>query len=327
MKAISKWASRALALALGCAALAAPAGAQSYPDKPIRIVVGFGPGSGADTIARIVAERLADRLKVSVIVENREGAGGAIGTASVAKAPADGYTLLLGASPMTVSPHMQAAPTYDAVKDFVPVIKLAELPLLLITHPDAPYKSVKEMVAYAKQNPGKLSYATSGVGSPSHLGVEMIRRATGIELVAIPYKNVGQAMTDALAGTVSFYFPALPGALPQVRSGKARGLAIGAVKRSSKLPEVPTLADDLGIAGLEVITWYGLFAPAGTPRDITARLHNEMAKVMDLPETREKLTATGVDVSVSSAEEFGAQVRADSARYGKLVRDLGLKAD
>lgn len=312
------------AMALACVAVA-PALAQSYPDRPIRLVVGFGPGSGADTIARIVAERLAERLKASVVVENREGAGGSIGTAVVAKAPADGYTLLLGASPMTVTPHMQAAPAYDPVKDFVPIIKVAELPLLLITSPTAPYKTLKELVAYARQNPGKLSYATSGLGSPSHLSVEMIKQSTGINVVAVPYKNVGQAMTDALAGTVSFYFPAMPGALPQVKAGKARGLAIGATRRSSRLPDVPTLVEELGTPGLEVITWYGLMAPAGTPREITARLYTEMARVMDAPETRDKLAATGVDLAVANAEEFAAQVRADSMRYGKLVRELGLK--
>lgn len=322
MNVLNKWLA---AVAICCATSIAPALAQSYPDKPIRIVVGFGPGSGADTIARVLAERLADRMKVSVIVENREGAGGSIGTAAVAKAPGDGYTLLLGASPMTVTPHMQSAPAYDPVRDFVPIIKVAELPLLLIASPTAPYKSLKELVAYAKLNPGKLSYATSGLGSPSHLSVEMLRQATGITVTPVPYKNVGQAMTDALAGTVSFYFPGIPGALPQVKSGKARGLAIGATQRSAKLPEVPTLSEELGINGLEVITWYGLMAPAGTPTVITARLGAEMARVMEMPETREKLAATGVDVVVSGAEAFGAQVQADNMRYGKLVRELGLK--
>jgi tripartite-type tricarboxylate transporter receptor subunit TctC len=313
------------ALALGCASVASALAQPSYPDKSIRLVVGFGPGSGADTIARVVAERLADRLKVSVIVENREGAGGSIGTTAVAKATADGYTLLLGASPMTVTPHMQATPAYDPVKDFVPIIRVAELPLLLITNPNAPYNNLKELVAYAKQNPGKLSYATSGMGSPSHLSVEMIKQSTGINVVSVPYKNVGQAMTDTLAGTVSFYVPAIPGALPQVKAGKARGLALGALRRSSKLPDVPTLSEELGAAGLEVITWYGVLAPAGTPREITAKLYAEIAKVMDAPETREKLAATGVDVSVTNSDEFAAQVRADNTRYGKLVRELGLK--
>jgi tripartite-type tricarboxylate transporter receptor subunit TctC len=312
-------------LCLCCFPMAAAIAQTTYPDKPIRLVVGFGPGSGADTIARVVAERLAERLKVSVIVENREGAGGSIGTAFVAKAPADGFTLLLGASPMTVTPHMQAAPAYDPVKDFVPIIKVAELPLLLITSPNAPYKTLKELVSYAKQNPGKLSYATSGLGSPSHLSVEMIKQSTGIDVVSIPYKNVGQAMTDALAGTVSFYFPALPSALPLVKAGKARGLAIGATKRSTKLPEVPTLSEELGTGGLEVIVWYGVLAPAGTPREITAKLHSELARVMEMLETRDKLSATGVDVSVANSEEFAAQVGSDSARYGKKVRELGLK--
>jgi len=307
------------------ATLALPAHAQNYPDRPIRLVVGFGPGSGADTIARVLAERLAERLKVPVIVENREGAGGAIGATNVARSLPDGYTLMLGASPMTVTPHMQAAPGYDPVKDFVPIIKVAELPLLLITSPGSPYKSLKELIAYAKQNPRKLSYATSGKGSPSHLSVELIRQATGIEVVDIPYKNVGQAMTDALSGNVSFYFPGFPGALPQVRSGKARALAVGSVKRSPKLPEVPTLAEELGVSGLEVITWYGLFAPAGTPKEITARLATETARVMDQPDTREKLAATGVDVVVVAGEEFAAEVRSDNSRYGKLVRELGLK--
>jgi tripartite-type tricarboxylate transporter receptor subunit TctC len=319
MQTVKKWLA---VLALCCVA---PVGAQTYPDKPIRLVVGFGPGSGADTIARILAEKLADRMKTSVVVENREGAGGAIGTTMAAKAAPDGYTLLLGASPMTVSPHMQAAPAYDPVKDFVPILRVAELPLLLITSPNAPFKTLKELVAYAKQNPRKLSYATSGLGSPSHLGVEMFRQAVGIEVVPVPYKNVGQAMTDALAGTVSFYFPGLPGALPQVKSGKGRALAIGATSRSPKLPEVPTLAEELGVKGLEVITWYGLMAPAGTPREITTRLQSEMTRVMEMPDTRERLTATGVDVSVGSAEEFAAQVRSDSARYARLVRELGLK--
>jgi tripartite-type tricarboxylate transporter receptor subunit TctC len=317
---------RTLAVLVLASALAAGAAqAETYPDKPIRIVVGFGPGSGADTVARVIGERLAERLKVAVIIDNREGAGGAIGTAGVAKAPADGYTLLLGASTMTVSPHLQSGVTYDAVKDFVPIVKVAELPLLLITSPQSPYKTLKEMVAYAKEHPGKLSYATSGRGSPSHLSVELIRQATGIDVVAVPYKNVGQAMTDAIAGTVSFYFPALPGALPHVKAGKVRALALGAVQRSAKLPEVPTLAEELGVSGLEVITWYGFFAPSGTPREVTARLATEVAKVLESAETRDKLAATGVDVAVAPADAFAAIVRADSARYGTLVRDLGLR--
>lgn len=317
---------RLLSVAIACsAAMALPVAAQSWPSKPIRIVVGFGPGSGADTIARILAERLAEGLKTSVVVENREGAASAIGTMAVARAPADGYTLLLAASTMTVNPYVQSSNSYDPVKDFVPIVKVAEIPLLMITSPNAPYNNLKELVAYAKQNPGKLSYATSGNGSPSHLSVELIRQATGITVVAVPYKNVGQAMTDALSGTVSFYFPGISAALPQVKSGKAKGLVVGAPKRSAKAPEIPTINEEIGTKGLEVITWYGLLAPAGTPKDVVARIHAETQKVMANKETQDKITATGLDLAVANTEEFAAEVRADSAKYEKLVKSLGLK--
>lgn len=316
-------------LGLACAgALPAfrPSAAQSpWPTKPVRIVVGFGPGSGADTIARILAEKLAEGLKTPVIVENREGAASAIGTLTVAKSPADGYTLLLGASTMTVNPYIQASNTYDPVKDFVPIVKVAEIPLLMIAAPNAPFNSLRELVAYAKQNPGKLSYATSGNGSPSHLAVELIQQATGMTAVAVPYKNVGQAMTDALAGTVSFYFPAISASLPQIRSGKAKGIVIGATKRSAKAPEIPTVVEEVGIKGLEMITWYGLLAPAGTPKDAVVRIHAEVQKIMASKETQDKVTATGLDLAVANTEEFDAEVRSDSDRYQKLVKSLGLK--
>ena len=313
------------AAALGLAALCATAAAQSYPNKPIRLIVPFGPGSGADTIGRILAERLGEELKGTVVVDNREGAGGAIGTAVGAKSAPDGYTLTLGVTTMTVSPHLQSNAQYDAVKDFVPIVKIAELPLLMIAGPNAPYSSLKEMIVYAKKNPGKLNYATSGKGSPSHLSVELIRRAAGIEVVDVPYKNVGQAMTDVIAGQVSFYFPAITAASPQIKSGKVKGLAIGATKRSAQLPDVATVAEETGVKGLEVITWYGLVAPVGTPKEIVAQVQTATLKLMESADTRERITKTGADVSVASAEEFGNQIRADNAKYGKLISDLGLK--
>jgi tripartite-type tricarboxylate transporter receptor subunit TctC len=312
------------AAALGFA-LAASAGAQTYPQRPIRLIVTFGPGSGADTIGRILGERLSEQLKTAVVVENREGAGGAIGAAVAARAPADGYTLMLGATTMTVSPYMQTAPQYDPVKDFVPIIKVAELPLMMIAGEGAPYKNLKELVDYARANPGKLTYATSGKGSPSHLGIELIRQATHIDVRDVPYKNVGQAMTDTLSGQVSFYFPAVTGALAQVTAGKARGLAIGATQRSSQAPEVATVAEQLGISGLEVITWYGLFAPQGTPKEIVDRLYAETAKIMESEEVRGRIRKTGADVALAAPQAFAAQVRADTEKYSKLVRDLGLK--
>lgn len=311
---------------VGLAVLTGNAMAQDYPQKPIRLIVPFGPGSGADTIGRIVAERLGEELKGTVVVDNREGAGGAIGAASAAKSVADGYTLLLGVTTTVVSPHLQANAPYDPVKDFAPVAKVAELPLLMIAAPDAPYKSLKELIVYAKQNPGKLTYATSGKGSPSHLSVELIRRATGIEVVDVPYKSVGQATTDLISGQVSFYFPAVTGATQFVQSGKARGLALGATKRSPALPDVPTVEEETGIKGLEVITWYGIVAPAGTPKPIIDRLSAATLKIMASSDVQQQIRKTGADVAVAGAEEFGTLIRADSAKYGKLISDLGLRA-
>ena len=312
-------------LLLAALATSTTAHAQPYPQQPIRLIVAFGPGSGADAMARVIAERLALQLKTGVTVENREGAGGLIGASMVAKAPADGYTLHFGVTSMTVSPHLQAVPAFDPVKDFVPIVKVAELALLMITGNDAPYKSLKELIAYAKKNPGKLNYATSGKGSPSHLGVEMIRKATGIDVRDVPYKNIGQATTDVIGGQVSFYFPGITGAAPQVKAGKARGLAVGSVRRSALAPEVPTVAEETGIAGLEVITWYGLLGPAGLPREIASRLQAETFKALEVAEVRERIVRTGAEVVIASGEEFAAQIRGDSARYEKLVRELGLR--
>jgi tripartite-type tricarboxylate transporter receptor subunit TctC len=297
----------------------------TYPQRPIRVIVGYGAGSATDTMARILAERLAVGLAQSVVVENREGAGGAIGTATAAKAAPDGYTLLMGVPAMAVASHVQTPKPYDVVGDFTPIVKIAELPLLLITHPEAPYRTFKELIGYARSNPGKLSYATSGKGSPSHLGVELFRQFTGIDVRDVPYRNVGQAMTDTLSGQVSFYFPALSAGLTQVRAGKVRPLAIGAATRAPQLPDVPTVGEELGTSGLDIITWYGLFAPAGTPRAVIGRLHEESIKVMAASEVRERIARTGASIAVAGPEEFAAQVRADDAKYAKLVRDLGLK--
>lgn len=297
----------------------------AYPQRPVRLMVSFGPGSGADAIARIVADGLADTLKTSVVVENREGAGGAIGTAAAARAPADGYTLMLGLSTMTVSPHMQATAGYDPVRDFVPIVKLAELPLLLVTSADAPYRSVAELVAEARRQPGRLTYATSGKGSPSHLSIALIQQATGIDVRDVPYRNVGQALTDVVTGQVSFYFPGVTGAVPHVKAGRMRALAIGATRRSTQLPDVPTLAEALGVQGLEVITWYGLFAPAGTPADVLERVQTAAAAMIANPSIRERIAKTGADIAVAPAPEFAREVQADNARYGKLIRSLGLR--
>lgn len=323
---MNRFAFAALVVLATLATLVPDAQAQGWPQqRPVRLLVGFGPGSATDTMARLLAERLAGALKTSVVVENREGAGGAIGTAAAAKAPPDGHSILLGVTTLTVSPHMQANPSYDPIADLVPIVKVAELPLMLIVNTDAPFKTLRDLVAHARANPGALSYATSGKGSPSHLAVELIRQATKIDVRDIPYKNVGQAMTDTISGQISFYFPAITAGIPQVKGGKVRPLAVGAVQRSPQMPAVPTLVEEIGTPGLEVITWYGLFGPAGISRDIVNRLHTETARLMEGAELRDRIVKGGFDIAVSGPEEFGAQVRADVAKYGKLVRELGLK--
>jgi len=304
--------------------LGSAAHAQSYPSRPISLVITFGPGSGADTIGRILADGLSKEIGTSIVVENRVGAGGAVGAAYAARAAADGYTLMLGATPMTVAQHMQASATYDAVKDFVPIIKVAELPLMLIASKKAPFDSFSALVKYARSHPGTLTYATSGKGSPSHLSVEMLRQAIDIDVRDVPYSSGSQAMADTLGGQVSFYFPAITAALAQVDGGAAQALVIGAKQRSEKAPDVPTIHEATGEDGLEVITWYGLFAPAGTPQAVVDKVHAAAARAMQDPQIRDRIGKTGADVAVSGPDAFAKQVKMDDVRYAKLVRDLNL---
>ncbi len=302
-----------------------PSFAQSWPARPIKLVVAYGPGSGADIIGRILAEKLSERLKTSVVVENREGAGGALGTLTAAKSPADGYTLMLSPTTLTVSPHMQNPQQYDALKDFAPIARVAILPMAVVAAPTAPYKSLKELIDYAKANPGKLSYATSGKGSPSHLEMELLRKRYNLTVTDIPYKNVGQAMTDAISGQVSFYFPTFPSALPHINSGRVRGLAVGSTKRAEQAPTLPTISEELGLPDYEASVWYGLVAPAGTPADVIAKVSSEVLQILEAPEVRAQIAKTGAQVSPMNTERFAAFVRSENTKWGGLVKELGLK--
>lgn len=301
-----------------------PAAAQSWPQRPVRLIVGYAPGSGGDTLARITADRLSEQMKVSFVAENRAGAAGAIATSAVAKAPPDGHTLLFGLVPLTITPHMQREPSYDPVKDLTPVAKVAELNSVMVAPVGAPYKNLVELVAYAKANPGKLSYATSGKGSPSHLGIELIRQATKIEMRDVPYRDGGQAMADVMSGQVGLFFAAISATIPHINSGRVNGLAIGAVARSDQLPNVATVAEQLGIKGLEFTTWYGVLGPAGLPQEIVARLTKELALATASAEMRERVTKSGARVVFAAPAEFGAEIKANSERFGALVRELNL---
>lgn len=311
-------------LIAGLSLWASAATAQAYPNRPIRLVVPFGPGSGADIIARILADRLGEQMNVRVVVENRDGAGGAIGSTMVANSTPDGYTLLLIPSSFTVS--LLPTPPYDPVKDFAAVSKVASLPLALVSGTDAPYKTFPELIAYAQANPGKLSYATSGKGASSHLEMELLKHRYKLDIPDVPYKSFGQAISDTISGQVSFYFAAFPATLPHIKSGKVRGVAMGALQRSDQAPEVPTIAESLNLPGYEASVWYGILAPAGTPADIVATIDAQVATALKAPVVQERLAKTGVLVAHESSAKFGATIRDETQKWGKLVDDLGLKS-
>ncbi len=310
-----------LALAVPALALA-----QAFPSKPIKIIVPFGAGSGTDVLARIVGERIAETLGQPVVAENREGAGGLVGAQATQKSPADGYTIMMAANPFVVAPHLQATLPYDVTKDFTPVAKIGVLPMALVTSAGSPYRTVAELVEFAKANPGKLNYANSGKGSPSHLEMELIKQSLGLQIQDIPYKSVGQAMTDTLGGQVALYFPTVPAAYAQMKGGKLRILGIGSAKRAAQAPEVPTLAEALGKPGWEATVWYGFVGPAGMPKDAVAKLSDAIIKAMENPAAKDKIEKSGTDIETGGPEVFGALLKKENDKWGPLVKSLGLKA-
>jgi tripartite-type tricarboxylate transporter receptor subunit TctC len=314
------------ALALTLAALSAPAAAQ-YPNKPIRIVVPFPPGGATDIVTRVVADKLTQALGQPVTVENRPGAGGTLGSDLVAKAPADGYTLLMGTtSTHAVAPALYSKLAYDPLRDFTPIVNVAASPMILVVSPGLPVTSVKELIAYAKANPGKLSYASSGNGTVNHLTGEMLKGAVGADMVHVPYKGSALAFPDLFEGRVQLMFDYTISIVPQLKSGKLRPLAITSLKRSATVPDIPTM-DASGLPGFESILWLGLFAPPGTPRDIATRINAEVVKLLQLPDVREKFAQQGSDPIGGSSEQFAATIRSDITKWGKIVKDSGAKAD
>ena len=304
-----------------------PVVAQPFPSKPIRIIVPFGPGTGTDILARVVGERVGEQLGVGVVVENREGAGGLLGATATAKSAADGYTLMMAANPFVVAPLLQAAPPYDAVRDFAPVARIGVLPMALVTGPAAPYANVREMIAFARANPGRLNYASSGKGTPSHLEMELIAQSAGLKLQDVPYKSTAQAMTDTIGGQVSLYFSTLPPALAQMRAAKLRILGIGSARRLAQAPDVPTLAEALSQPGYEASVWYGCVAPAGTPRDTLARLADAVTRALDHAPVRERVEKSGTEIDVAGPDAFAMQIRRENEKWSALVKSLGLSAN
>src|SRR5438477_3931184 len=305
----------------------ATAQAQGYPAKPIRMVVGFPPGGGTDVVARIIAPPLSELLGQPVVIENRPGATGTAAAAAVAKSPPDGYTLMMGhVSVNAIAPSLFANLPYDVIRDFSPVAIAAAVPHFVLAHPSVPARSLRELISHLKKNPG-LTFPSAGNGSMPHLAGELFKSLAGVDLVHVPYKGTGQSMQDLLGGQHLVAFDTLAAAAPHVRSGKLRALAVSTAGRLSAFPEVPT-AEEAGLPGYVVTTWYGIFAPAGTPTAIVNRLHAEMVKAMQTPDVRAKLEGIGADGSVSrSPEEFAALVRADTVRYAKIVKDIGIRID
>jgi len=315
-----------LAVFAALSVLAAAAWAQAYPSKPVRVVVPYPAGSTPDIIGRTLAERLQKGFGQPFVVENRSGAGGNIGAEAVAKA-GDPHVLLVGGNgPVAINKHLYKGLTYDPDRDLVPVSLLASAPQLLVVKPELKLDDLKSFVEHARRNPGKLSYASVGGGSASHLTMELLKTDTGIALVHVPYRGFPAAVTDMLAGSIDAMFAITPAVLAQVRAGKMKALAVTALQRNAMSPEVPSVAE-LGLPGLESLAWNGLLAPAGTSGDVIARLSAETVKGMRSAETREALGRLGFEVVASSPEEFSRWIRAESEKWARVIRTSGAKAD
>lgn len=300
--------------------------AQAYPTRPVRFIVPYVPGGGVDFVGRTIAQKLSETWNHPVVVDNRPGGGTNIGSELVARSAPDGHTLLVGGVPNTVNMTLYKKLPYDVVRDFAPVSRLTTAPNILVVHPSVPAKSVKELIALAKSRRGELTYASAGIGSSNHLSGELFRVMAGVDIVHVPYKGGGAAVTDLLAGQVSMYFGTTPSSVPFVRSGRLRALAVTSAKRSPAVPDVPTIAES-GLPGFEQSAWHGLLAPSGTPQTIISKLNAEVVRILRLPEITERLATQGVDVVASSPAEFAAFIKQDVVKYAKLVKTAGIRID
>jgi tripartite-type tricarboxylate transporter receptor subunit TctC len=305
----------------------AGAAAQAYPSKPVRMIVGFPPGGGTDVVARVISAKLQEWYGQPVLVENRPGATGTIGADAVAKSAPDGYTLIMGhVNSHGIAPNLFPKLPYDAIKDFAAVSYVGYVPNVLAVHPSVQVKSVKELVDLAKANPGKMNYASSGNGSTQHLAGEMFKQLTGTSIVHVPYKGSGDAIKDLLAGTVNMNFDTMPPVLPHIQAGKLRGLAISTPKRLPQLADVPTF-EEAGIRGFDVTNWYGVMAPGGTPRELVQKLNADINKAMQVPEVRARLEAVGTQLNEQSAAQFESFMKAEVAKYAKLIKSANIRIE
>ena len=301
--------------------------AQAYPTKPVRLLVPFAPGGTTDVLARLLAQKLADSMGQQFVIENKPGAGGNIGAELAVKSPADGYTLVMSFDgTMAINPNTYAKMPFDPQKDLVAVANVAQVPLLIVVHPGVAAKTVGEFVALAKASPGRINYSSAGHGSTGHLTGELFRSRAGIDIVHVNYKGGGQAVQDLLGGQIQMLVTALPTVEGNLKSGKVRALAFTSSKRVPGAPDVPTLAES-GYPGLEVLSWYGILAPAGTPAEIVRKLNAEINRVLQAADVRERLTALGTEPTGGTPEQFAQVIRADTARWAKVVADAGIRIE
>lgn len=313
-----------IALATLAAIAALPAAAQTYPNRPIRLVVPSSPGGGTDITGRIVASKLSEQLGQQVVVDNRAGAGTIIGIEIAAKAPPDGYTLLMGLSTLAINPSMYAKLPYDALRDLAPISLAVLSPNILTVHPSVPAKTVKEFIALAKARPGTITFGSAGQATSPHLSGELLKVLAKIDIVHVPFKGSGQSVISSLAGEIAANFPSVPTAIPYIKAGKLRGLGVTMAKRTAALPDVPSIAE-AGVPGYEATQWFGMLAPAGTPRPIIDRLNHEMVKLLKSPEIRDRLIADGTDPAPTTPEEFAAYIKSETEKWTKVIKAAGIK--
>ena len=302
------------------------AAAQTYPTKPVRVVVGFPPGGATDVVARLLGERLSATLGQQFVIDNRAGAASTIGSAYVANAPKDGYTLLMGTISLSINQTLYKTLPYDALRDLAPVSQVTSAPFLFVVHPSVPARSVKEFIALAKSKPGQLNYASAGNGSGAHLFAAMFGSMAGIKIVHIPYKGAAPATTAVLGGETPFMFDNIVTTLPLAQAGKFRALGVTTMKRAAAAPDIPTIAE-AGVPGYDANSWFGIFAPAGTPPAVIGRLHDEIVRILRAPEVRERLASLGCEPAGTSPAEFGAFFRGEVVKWGKVVRESGVQID
>ena len=300
--------------------------AQSYPARSVRLIVPSSPGGGTDITARIIAPKLSEYLGQQVVVENRAGAGTMIGGEAVARATPDGYTILMGISTLAINPAMYKKVPYDALKDFAPISQVVALPNVLVTHPSLPVKSVKELIGFARARPGQINFASAGVGTNPHFAMELFNSMAGVKMIHVPYKGSGQGVIDLLAGHVTVMTPSILTAMGYVKDKRLRALGVTSAKRAVGAPDIPTISE-AGLAGYEAVQWFGVLAPAGTPAAIVTRLHKEIVRTLQAADVRQKLVSDGADPVGSSPDEFAAFLKAETAKWARVAKDVGIKPE